>query len=98
MTEKFKLAIIGYPIGHTLSPVLYEAAFKELNLDYSYEVLSTPPEDLISQINEIQNSLKNSYSNMQLAQNCHLLDYYAYKIKSEEALHEFLIEQYKKIE
>ena len=54
--------------------------------------------DLISQINEIQNSLKNSYSNMQLAQNCHLLDYYAYKIKSEEALHEFLIEQYKKIE
>ena len=54
MTEKFKLAIIGYPIGHTLSPVLYEAAFKELNLDYSYEVLSTPPEDLISQIKRLR--------------------------------------------
>ena len=62
------------------------------------KILEIKKMDLISQINEIQNSLKNSYSNMQLTQNCHLLDYYAYKIKSEEALHEFLIEQYKKIE
>ena len=62
------------------------------------KILEIKKMDLVSQINEIQNSLKNSYSNMQLAQNCHLLDYYAYKIKSEEALHEFLIEQYKKIE
>ena len=54
MTQNFKLAIIGYPIGHTLSPVLYKAAFEELGLDYSYEVLSTPPEDLITQIKQLR--------------------------------------------
>ena len=54
MTQNFKLAIIGYPIGHTLSPVLYKAAFEELDLEYSYEVLPTPSEDLISQIKHLR--------------------------------------------
>lgn len=54
--------------------------------------------ELISQINEIQSALNNSYSNLQLAENSHLLDYYAYKIKSEEALHQFLIEEFKNLE
>ena len=54
MTENFKLAIIGYPLGHTLSPILYKTAFDELGLKYSYEVLATPPEDLISQIKHLR--------------------------------------------
>ena len=48
--EKHKLALIGYPLGHTLSPVLYKAAFEDLGLEGSYEVLQTRSEDLISQI------------------------------------------------
>ena len=54
MVQSYKLGIIGYPIGHTLSPVLYDAAFRELGIDYSYEILSTPPEDLISQIKHLR--------------------------------------------
>lgn len=61
------------------------------------KILELKKTDLISQINEVQGSLNNSYNNMQIAENSHLLDYYAYKIKAEEALHEFLIEQYKKL-
>ena len=30
------LGIIGYPIGHTLSPIMHTAAIKAANLDYSY--------------------------------------------------------------
>ncbi len=54
MENNYKLAIIGYPIGHTLSPVLYKAAFNELGLEYSYEVLPTLPEDLITQIKHLR--------------------------------------------
>lgn len=47
---KYKLALIGYPLGHSLSPVLYNAAFKQLGLDGSYELLPTENEDLINRI------------------------------------------------
>ncbi len=46
----YKLALIGYPLGHSLSPVLYNAAFKQLGLEGSYELLPTESEDLISRI------------------------------------------------
>ena len=45
-----RFALIGYPLGHTLSPVIYKAAFDELNLEGVYEVLPTKSEDLIKQI------------------------------------------------
>ena len=46
----YKLALIGYPLGHSLSPVLYKAAFEELGLEGSYELMSVESEDLISKI------------------------------------------------
>lgn len=46
----YKLALIGYPLGHSLSPVLYKAAFKNLKIEGSYEILPTKSEDLISRI------------------------------------------------
>ena len=45
-----KLALIGYPLGHSLSPVLYEAAFKDLGIEGTYEILPTESEDLINRI------------------------------------------------
>lgn len=45
-----KLALIGYPLSHSLSPVLYEAAFKDLGIDGTYEILPTESEDLINRI------------------------------------------------
>ena len=46
----YKLALIGYPLGHSLSPVLYKAAFEDLGIEGSYELLPTESEDLISKI------------------------------------------------
>lgn len=48
--ENYKLALIGYPLGHSLSPILYETAFKDLGLEGTYEILPTESEDLINQI------------------------------------------------
>ncbi len=58
MTTNYKLAIIGYPLGHSLSPVLYKTAFEDLGLTGSYEKLLTPEEDLVNQIKFLR---KNRY-------------------------------------
>lgn len=36
-------AVIGWPLGHTLSPVMHQAALDELCLDATYTALPTPP-------------------------------------------------------
>ena len=36
-------AVIGWPLGHTLSPVMQQAALDELGLDATYSALPTPP-------------------------------------------------------
>ena len=51
-----KLALIGYPLGHTLSPILYKAAFEDLGIDGTYEVLPTESEDLISRIKHLRSN------------------------------------------
>ena len=48
--ENYKLALIGYPLGHSLSPVLYKAAFEDLGVDGTYEILPTESEDLVTRI------------------------------------------------
>jgi shikimate dehydrogenase len=40
------LAIIGYPIGHSLSPAIYNATFPAMGIDARYEAWSTPPESV----------------------------------------------------
>lgn len=51
---KYKLGLIGYPLGHSLSPVLYETAFKQTGLDGTYELLPTKSEDLINRIKQLR--------------------------------------------
>ena len=41
MSESY--AVIGWPLGHTLSPVMHQAALRELGLDAAYTALPTPP-------------------------------------------------------
>ena len=41
-----KLGIIGYPLEHSLSPAMHNAALSELGICGSYEILETPPEKL----------------------------------------------------
>ena len=38
--------LLGYPVGHSMSAVMHNAAFQELGLDYRYELKSVPPEEL----------------------------------------------------
>jgi shikimate dehydrogenase len=45
-----RLAIIGYPIGHSLSPVIYNAAFPAMGFDASFEAWATLPEDVAKAI------------------------------------------------
>ncbi len=46
----FKLGIIGYPLGHSISAAIHNAAMKSVDVEGVYDVLETPPEDLISRI------------------------------------------------
>lgn len=41
-----KYGIIGFPVRHSRSPQMQEAAFHALGMDASYTLLETPPEDL----------------------------------------------------
>jgi len=40
-------AVLGHPIGHTLSPVMHNASFRSLGLDALYLAFDMPPEHLI---------------------------------------------------
>lgn len=40
------LCIIGYPVGHTMSPIMHNANFIELGLDYVYIAFNVNPDNL----------------------------------------------------
>lgn len=41
-----KIGILGWPLGHSLSPLMHNAAFTALDLDYVYVPLPVEPENL----------------------------------------------------
>lgn len=45
-----KLGLIGYPLSHSMSAVIQEAALKSVGLEGSYEILETEPEDLVDRV------------------------------------------------
>lgn len=38
------VGLLGWPVGHSLSPAMHNAAFAALGLDWAYVPLATPPE------------------------------------------------------
>lgn len=46
LPEHFKLGILGYPLGHTLSPVMHRFLLEKAGLKGSYTPWPTPAEDL----------------------------------------------------
>ncbi len=45
-----RFGLIGYPLGHSMSAVIHQAGFESLGIDADYEILETPPEQLIDRI------------------------------------------------
>src|SRR5262249_43266598 len=41
-----KLAIFGFPVRHSLSPIMQVAALRALGLDWTYEAIEVPPAGL----------------------------------------------------
>jgi shikimate dehydrogenase len=50
-----KIILIGHPVKHSLSPLMHNAGFKELKLDYQYELLDVIEHDLEKTILRIRN-------------------------------------------
>lgn len=50
-----KLAVLGHPIGHTLSPVMHNASIKALGLDreYEYDKLDVAPDVLMERLAQL---------------------------------------------
>ncbi len=50
-----KLAVLGHPIGHTLSPIMHNASIKALGLDgqYEYSKLDVPPGELMERLAQL---------------------------------------------
>ena len=46
----YKLGLIGHHLSHSISPVIHRAGLESLGIEGTYEILETPPEDLISRI------------------------------------------------
>ena len=46
----YKFGLIGYPLSHSMSKVIQEAAFKSVGLEGTYEIMETEQEDLVSRI------------------------------------------------
>ena len=40
------VGLVGYPVSHSISPQMHNAAFKELELDYTYQLFEIKPEKL----------------------------------------------------
>ena len=55
-------------------------------------------EQLLKNIESAKQILENDYKNMQFVEDKDLIDYYTYKIKSEQAKYDFLIREAKKLE
>ena len=54
--------------------------------------------ELMNNIEIVKKTLERDYKNMQFIEDRNLVDYYTYKIKSEEAQYDFLIKEAKKME
>ena len=51
-----RIGIIGYPLGHSISPAFQQAALDELEIDARYVTWPTPPEELAARVDSLRAS------------------------------------------
>jgi shikimate dehydrogenase len=49
-----KLYLLGHPVSHSLSPIMQNAAIQHFGLDWHYETLDVPPENLVATLEELE--------------------------------------------
>lgn len=54
MTMTKKMGIIGYPLGHTLSPTIQQAGLNEAGIDATFEAWPTPPAELKGKVEQFR--------------------------------------------
>jgi len=57
-----QFGIIGWPVAHSLSPVMHNAGFKAINYDANYQLFPVEPENLKSQIDQFRTSGVNGWN------------------------------------
>lgn len=58
----YKLGLIGYNLSHSISTIIHKAGLASLDIEGTYEVLETPPEDLISRIKFLKSNDYNGFN------------------------------------
>ena len=48
-----RVAVLGHPVGHSRSPAMHNAAFRELGLDWRYEAIDVEPERFEAVVREL---------------------------------------------
>ena len=48
------VGLIGWPVEHSRSPAMHNAAFEALGLDWRYVLLPTPPDQIALVVNRIR--------------------------------------------
>jgi shikimate dehydrogenase len=49
-----RVGLIGYPLGHSISPALHQAAFAAVGIEGRYEIWETPPEALADRVDALR--------------------------------------------
>lgn len=49
-----RVGIIGYPLGHSISPAFQQAGFDELEIDARYETWATPSDELAERVESLR--------------------------------------------
>lgn len=57
-----KFGLIGYPLSHSMSAIIHNAAMKDLNITGTYEIIETLPEDLVSKIKYLKTNGYNGFN------------------------------------
>lgn len=58
----YKLGLIGFHLAHSISAAIHKAGLESLSIDGTYEILETPPEELIDRIKFLKSNDYNGFN------------------------------------
>lgn len=58
----YKLGLIGYNLSHSISAIIHKAGLESIGIDGTYEIIETPPEELISRIKFLKANEYNGFN------------------------------------